>query len=868
MKYRTATCLLLCTTAVTGCGSTSRFVSSNSNTPIPVNKIEQTEVASKPPVSLASTSPQSIEERIQAGQTQISHWYENKQQRHLSAAKTHFESVLVQNPKHAKAHHGLAIIADLEKNYSAAESHYQQALAQNPSDSNILGDLSYSYLLQDRLAESERLAHMALQVNPQNRNAIRHLGDAYARQGKTNQAQEIYSRILSDAEVQSALAENAPRNSASANNPAVAQSTSLIDRLIPGRTTGEKLTEDILKKQQQFREEQTRRASAQATLNRPGFPPQNERLSREALLRQQLAEIDRETTPRSIQSTGPILIDNQTRELTRLPGGDATGAWSQGANLPMSTMMPLQEAPSYGSAVEQNHADYSSSSNLSHSQGTRSYHDETEQQMVAREMAATHPPGLQPWKGLTGDSREGQNTIAETPNNHQDFGYQNSVNHAYQQGANSPGTTNQVIPTVAQDQRPMTPRYQGEPQSSRGNGFAQNFGNGAPTNANGMMNSFPQNGQNPQGNQPAFAQNGSQDGHQSGQGMAAHQQGQPNPNQANSGFANPGQTNSLQAASRTAARMGMGLAPASYSPQATPVYPPGAMSYEEMGVPAPQRVMPDQRPVQNLNQAYDPFTTQNSPPPVFQGSPSLPVNAPMYTRDQYNSPIRFDEQTLQNSGVPLSRWDAMKPYEAQRWEAGKQMNHAVQEVWAQGPVNSPLSPSAGSQYSYPSSSGPTFTPNPPPDAKGVRPPEWPYAQPAVPSSSVIAAERANPRAPGVELPQYLEQQKQQARQQQMANGGQTPQQTFYGQNPQQIQQPPQYQNAQYQNPQQQRQSQQYDNNITIPPSYRPSGSVNANSPDSSSAQQATPQQSRPTQGGYGTYGSYGDDQSMPMIRPR
>ncbi|HWL07460.1 MAG TPA: tetratricopeptide repeat protein [Planctomicrobium sp.] len=845
MKYRTATCLLLCATAVSSCRSTSGLAFSKARTPgTPVLASEQTESVAKPATSPSGGSLLTLEERIQAGQSEVGRWYDDQQPHHLSTARLHFETVLAQRPQDSNAHHGLAIIADLEKNFPAAERHYQQALIQNPGNSEVLGDLGYSYLLQNRLSESERYTQMALQANPNNQNAVRHLGDVYARQGKTQQAQEIYARILPAAEVQKALAENAPRPEQANPPPALAQapqSPSLIDRLMPNRNPGERITGEIQKKQQEYREEQARRAGQQPPLHRNG-PPSDARLSREALLRDQMAEIDREAT-RQHRQTGPILLDDQAHTLTRLPGGDSATTWSHGANQPMSTMstmMPFNEAPSYGAPP---HAMANGASLETPPQFAEDRYSPSNHQMDRHEVTSSAPAtlrGLQPWSGLPVSANQADQNV--TP---QQARPTTNVNHAYgqdiaaspygpaadrnqyersQYNQNQP-ERNQIVPTVSQE---TSPYFQNEPQ--------RNFD---PRNQAG----FPPAGVG----QPA--------------GNFSGQQAVPSQNPQDQGVSN-GQDNSFHAASKTAARLGMGLAPGSIYSQAAPINPPGSMSYDSLNVPAPQRVMPDDRPIQNLNQAYDPFTTQGTPVNSTPGAPHVPVNAPMYTRDQYNSPTRFDAQTFQNSSIPKSQWDAMKPYEAQRWEAGQQANHAVQQVWAQGPVNSPLSPSAGSQYSYPTTNGPTFTPNPPPDSpSGTIPPEWPYAQRAVPSPSVIAAERANPRAPGVELPQYLEQQKQQQRQQQnspMANSTNRPQQ----QNSQQFSQ----------------QQQQFQSNMQIPPSYRPNGSVNANSAQSADPMNDSSLRSsgypsgmgmqQPGQPQQASQPSQYDQAQWPTIRPR
>jgi hypothetical protein len=148
------------------------------------------------------------------------------------------------------------------------------------------------------------------------------------------------------------------------------------------------------------------------------------------------------------------------------------------------------------------------------------------------------------------------------------------------------------------------------------------------------------------------------------------------------------------------------------------------------------RYMPDAIEPPDLRNAYVPDEKQVIPPAYTQGGQMPPVTVPMTTREQYGTASRYDAQTLQPSNVPPNWWQTMQPYEAQRWDAGQQANQAVQQIWAQGPMNMAVNPAAGSQYFNPSATGPTYTPNPPADASGVQPPMWPYQQQPVPISQI------------------------------------------------------------------------------------------------------------------------------------
>ena len=110
----------------------------------------------------------------------------------LDEARTHFEAILAEQPQHAKAHHSLAVIADLQNRFDQAEGHYQTALAQSGEDAQILGDLGYSYLLQNRLDEAETYLKRARQADPTYPNAISNLGLVYAKRGDREKCLAIY----------------------------------------------------------------------------------------------------------------------------------------------------------------------------------------------------------------------------------------------------------------------------------------------------------------------------------------------------------------------------------------------------------------------------------------------------------------------------------------------------------------------------------------------------------------------------------------------------------------------------------------------------------------------------------------------------
>jgi len=127
----------------------------------------------------------------------------------LETAKQAYREILLLDPAHAAANHGLAMAADLERRWKDAEYHYLQALKTNPGDANILSDLGYSCLLQRRVAEAERYLNQALEVDPQHENARVNLALLDLQQGWADAAEQrivdLYGDTARAAEIMSQL---------------------------------------------------------------------------------------------------------------------------------------------------------------------------------------------------------------------------------------------------------------------------------------------------------------------------------------------------------------------------------------------------------------------------------------------------------------------------------------------------------------------------------------------------------------------------------------------------------------------------------------------------------------------------------------
>lgn len=724
-----------------GCGSTKQSTGwNNSGGMSQAAKDLKNSPAGLPPATQAANSqpklPGTVEEHVSLGQNEIASWYGDQQPHHLPKAKMEFEAALRQSPQCARAHHGLAIVADLEHDFAEAERRYQLALAQSPNDSDILGDLGYSYLLQGRLTESEQYSMRAVQANPSNRKAAKHLGDAYARQGKTREAEEAYARVLPPGDVQKALAENGKQKSSaevvSRGEP------KLLDKLIPGKSPGEKLADDIQRRYQEY-EEKSRQLAARSSASANGGRNGQERLTQEEILKRQLAAIDRE--PYQQAPSGPIMIDDQTGQITRLPGSEMAPAAEPMAAAPFPGMS-IPAAPANGPpawAQQENTAPPGLSQNPAQPWGTQGPPaGPNDRGLPPSQVGYAGPPQYapqrpqnaitQPWNGIQPAS--GVMDARDT---------RGQVEQAHQQIPAGTPQLGVIQPVVGPDRTSPPPQsYSGVPGNA--DQAAGNRPSSVPPSLASSVNAF--------GTRPAPAPVNPASVPMPAGTPAA--QGAPAMGTPGLGAA-PG--NSFDEASKAAARMGMGLGPGTMFPifsSAAPVNPPGSMSYDNSQ--APPRMLPTDLPPPDLSQAYRAAPTQMTTPAYEQGGQLPPSNPPMYGRDQFGTASRYDTMTLQNTNVPQSAWTDpnMQQYQVQQWEAGRQMNQAVQQVWAQGPVNMPVSPSAGSVYSYPAAQGQVYGRD---GVNVLQPPDWPY-QPANMQASPPTPTPFNPQSQSQTAPQY------------------------------------------------------------------------------------------------------------------
>ncbi|MDG1894781.1 MAG: hypothetical protein P8J37_07725 [Fuerstiella sp.] len=177
------------------------------NNPQPVAaRVESDPEAQQMVTSTGSSQPVStgrVQQLIQSGQASLR---EDQTPTQLGRARQAFQEALKLDTGNADAHHGIAIVADLEESWSAAEFHYKQALQQRPQDPGILNDLGYSYLLQNRYHESSQYLKQALHVSPQHEHAHINLALLALKRGDRPAAASQLSAIYSSDDVSTTLA--------------------------------------------------------------------------------------------------------------------------------------------------------------------------------------------------------------------------------------------------------------------------------------------------------------------------------------------------------------------------------------------------------------------------------------------------------------------------------------------------------------------------------------------------------------------------------------------------------------------------------------------------------------------------------------
>lgn len=159
-------------------------------------------------VSATKTEPFAagrINQLIRSGQTAIREAGQGNPAK-LQEAQQIFYQVLQAEPTNPSASHGLAIVADLQKDWKTAEHYYKQALQQRPQDPSLLNDLGYSYLLQNRFHDASKFLTQAIQLSPQHERAHINLALLFLKRNDRIGAQNQLASIYSPSEISATLA--------------------------------------------------------------------------------------------------------------------------------------------------------------------------------------------------------------------------------------------------------------------------------------------------------------------------------------------------------------------------------------------------------------------------------------------------------------------------------------------------------------------------------------------------------------------------------------------------------------------------------------------------------------------------------------
>ncbi|MEZ6068192.1 MAG: tetratricopeptide repeat protein [Planctomycetaceae bacterium] len=250
--------------------------------------------------------------------------------------------MLAQAPDHPVAHHRLAVIADLDRDFARAAQHYARALQRNGDDPQLLHDVGYSYLLQDRPNDAIPYLAKALERNPEFELAARKLADAYVRTGQEQLAQQVLASVMPAQLAQAELKELRTASDPSAKPSLFGRMRQNLEDLRPAAQTDVDPTQELLADLQQAKlqgnQQRLQREAERAqreSMQRLANPVQQAGLMQpdgsmhDSQLRQAIASIDR--AGQSAQRA-PLVLDPS------LPRGYAPANGHRGPGVPAAEM--------------------------------------------------------------------------------------------------------------------------------------------------------------------------------------------------------------------------------------------------------------------------------------------------------------------------------------------------------------------------------------------------------------------------------------------------------------------------------------------------------------------------------------------------
>jgi Tfp pilus assembly protein PilF len=615
----------------------------------------------------------SVAEHLQLGEQELERNSQSPQE--LESARRHFESVLAAEPNHPTAHHRLAVIADLRKEFSRAEGHYAKALQGNPSDAYLLHDIGYSYALQGRHAEAVPYYQRALEHSPGWEQAARKLADAYVRTGQSELAGQTLARVFPQDQAEEELARLERAHDPAAKPSLIGRMRSNLQDLRPeSREEEADPTQQLLADLQQAkieaereRMERERELRAQGVYERAPAVPNSQ-------LAEALSRID--ASGERVDASGrPIYLDGARYDQQRLAnfGGMHAADPYRGGSRGYQSQQPhggvQQYPPAYapaGAIVAQG---------VAANQGMSSY--AAPRPIPASSFATSQPTAFQPAEVIRGTERG----IAQAwPSSAAREGYPQPA------GGDSLQPAGSMVQAVAGTTPGDLSSWQGPPDAASGRGVNRADYSAAPPSYGGQQRTQDPvvwNTNSPAMLNPAPAQP-----------IASAPPGAQQPGPA-----------SVEEEYRAAAAMGMGVGPSQMFPvlrQTTQSGPGTNSMWNGAQYPQPGRYLPTDRPAAELSQAHQTPTAPHgrpnlmAPPPNSHGQ-QMPANGQYYTQpEQYTSGTQWGTQPNFQSQAPQPGTpNPLSAYEQQRAAHDSDRNSLIEQVRGQHPANAIATPSTG-----------------------------------------------------------------------------------------------------------------------------------------------------------------------------
>lgn len=111
-------------------------------------------------------------------------------------AKQHLNLAITQDNSRWKAHNGLGVIADLNKQYDLAIGYYQKALANNPGNPMLLNNIGYSHYMKGDEKTARNYFNQALSFDNQYQRAIHNLALIEIKHQQYSAAVTLFNRLM------------------------------------------------------------------------------------------------------------------------------------------------------------------------------------------------------------------------------------------------------------------------------------------------------------------------------------------------------------------------------------------------------------------------------------------------------------------------------------------------------------------------------------------------------------------------------------------------------------------------------------------------------------------------------------------------